>query len=117
MANLRKRGPSQWQAQVRVCGYPNQPKTFDTRAAAERWAKATEVEMAQGAFLSRTKAQSTTLRAYCAKSQRTRNRSNFSSLWAPEIATLGLPKTLRPLARLNESSTRSVSGVDIRRVG
>ena len=60
MANLRKRGPSQWQAQVRVCGYPNQTKTFDTRAAAERWAKATEVEMAQGAFLSRTKAQSTT---------------------------------------------------------
>ena len=53
MANLRKRGPSQWQAQVRVCGYPNQTKTFDTRAAAERWAKATEVEMAQGAFLSR----------------------------------------------------------------
>ena len=33
MANLRKRGPSQWQAQVRVCGYPNQTKTFDTRAA------------------------------------------------------------------------------------
>ncbi len=62
MANLRKRGPSQWQAQVRVCGYPNQTKTFDTRAAAERWAKATEVEMAQGAFLSRTNAQSTTLR-------------------------------------------------------
>ena len=23
MANLRKRGPSQWQAQVRVGGYPN----------------------------------------------------------------------------------------------
>ena len=45
MANLRKRGPSQWQAQVRVCGYPNQTKTFNTRAEAERWAKAAEVEI------------------------------------------------------------------------
>lgn len=61
MANLRKRGPSQWQAQVRVCGYPNQTKTFNTRAEAERWAKATEVEMAQGSFLSRANAQTTTL--------------------------------------------------------
>jgi hypothetical protein len=61
MANLRKRGTSQWQAQVRVCGYPNQTKTFNTRAEAERWAKATEVEMAQGSFLSRANAQTTTL--------------------------------------------------------
>ena len=62
MANRRKRGASQWQAQVRVSGYPNQTKTFNTRAAAERWAKATEVEMDQGAFRSRTNAQTTTLR-------------------------------------------------------
>ena len=33
--------------------------------------------------------------SYCAKSQRTRNMRNFSSLWAPEIATLGLLQTLR----------------------
>lgn len=31
----------------------------------------------------------------CAKSQRTRNTCNFSSLWAPAIATLGLLQTLR----------------------
>ena len=32
---------------------------------------------------------------YCAKSQRTRNTCNFSSLWAPAIASLGLLQTLR----------------------
>lgn len=62
MANFRKRGPSQWQAQVRMQGYPSQTRTFSTRAAAERWAKSTEVEMAQGTFVSRAEAESTTLR-------------------------------------------------------
>ncbi len=61
MANFRKRGPSQWQAQVRVRGYPSQTKTFSTRAAAERWGKLTEVEMTQGTFVSRAEAESTTL--------------------------------------------------------
>ncbi len=61
MANFRKRGPSRWQAQIRVLGYPSQTKTFKTRAAAERWAKATEVEMARGEFVSRAEAESTTL--------------------------------------------------------
>ena len=32
---------------------------------------------------------------YCAKSQRTRNTCNFSSLWAPAMATLGLLQSLR----------------------
>ncbi len=62
MANFRKRGPSQWQAQVRVHGYPSQTRTCNTRAAAERWAKLTEVEMTQGTFVSRAEAESTTLR-------------------------------------------------------
>lgn len=62
MANFRKRGPSQWQAQVRVHGYPSQTRTFNTRAAAERWAKLTEVEMTLGTFVSRAEAEATTLR-------------------------------------------------------
>ncbi len=31
MANFRKRGPQQWQAQIRKKGYPPQVKTFNTR--------------------------------------------------------------------------------------
>jgi integrase len=62
MASFRKRGPYQWQAQVRKKGHPLQTKTFDTRAAAETWARAIEVEMDQGTFISRAEAESTTLK-------------------------------------------------------
>ena len=62
MSTIRKRGPGQWQAQVRRRGFPLETRTFETRAAAERWGKLTKVEMAQGTFVSRVEAESTTLR-------------------------------------------------------
>ena len=62
MATFRKRGPYQWQAQVRKKGQPLQSKTFETRAEAEQWARAIEVEMDKGVFVSRAEAESTTLR-------------------------------------------------------
>ncbi len=61
MANFRKRGPQQWQAQIRKKGYPPQVRTFSTRAAAERWARAVEHEMDRGSFTSHNEAESTTL--------------------------------------------------------
>ena len=61
MATFRKRGPYQWQAQVRRQGHPPQTKTFETKAAAEAWARATECEIDQGVFVSRAEAESTTL--------------------------------------------------------
>ena len=36
MASFRKRGPWQWQAQVRKKSQPLQSKTFETRAEAEQ---------------------------------------------------------------------------------
>ena len=62
MATFRKRGPWQWQAQVRKKGQPLQTKTFETRALAEQWARAIEVEMDKGVFVSRAEAESTTLK-------------------------------------------------------
>ena len=62
MATFRKRGPHQWQAQVRKKGQPLQTKTFETRAQAEQWARAIEVEMDKGVFVSRAEAESTTLK-------------------------------------------------------
>lgn len=62
MASFRKRGPHQWQAQVRKKGQPLQTKTFETRAQAEQWARAIEVEMDKGVFVSRAEAESTTLK-------------------------------------------------------
>ena len=61
MATLRKRGPYQWQAQVRKKRQSPQTKTFETRARAEQWARAIEVEMDKGAFVSRAGAETTTL--------------------------------------------------------
>lgn len=62
MATFRKRGVYQWQTQVRKKGHPLQTKTFDTRAAAEQWARAIEYEIDQGLFVSRAEAESTTLK-------------------------------------------------------
>lgn len=61
MATFRKRGPFQWEAQIRKRGYPAQSKTFNTKAEAEAWAKMIESEMARGVWISRGEAESTTL--------------------------------------------------------
>ena len=61
MATIRKRGPYQWQAQIRKAGYPQQSKTFESRAEAEAWARALESEMDRGVFVSRAQAEQTTL--------------------------------------------------------
>ncbi|MDB4308054.1 site-specific integrase [Gammaproteobacteria bacterium] len=62
MATFRKRGAYQWQTQVRKKGQPLQTKTFETRALAEQWARAIEVEIDKGVFVSRAEAESTTLK-------------------------------------------------------
>lgn len=61
MATIDKRGNLQWRARVRRRGYPVQAVTFNTRAAAEAWARQTENEMDRGVFVSRAEAESTTL--------------------------------------------------------
>lgn len=62
MATFRKRGPYQWEAQIRRRGYPAQSKTFNTKAEAEAWAQMIESEMSRGVWLSRSEAESTSLR-------------------------------------------------------
>ena len=48
MATFRKRDPYQWQAMVRKKGQPLQTRTSETRAQAEQWARAIEVETDKG---------------------------------------------------------------------
>lgn len=43
-------------------GQPLQTRTFETRVQAEQWARAIEVEMDKGVFVSRAEAESTTLK-------------------------------------------------------
>ncbi len=62
MATIRKRGDYQWHVQIRRQGFPNQTRTFESKADAELWAKTVESEMGRGVFVSRTAAEKTTFR-------------------------------------------------------
>ncbi len=102
MATIRKRGPYQWEAQIRRRGYPAQSKTFNTKAQAEAWAHMIESEMSRGVWLSRGEAESTTLNEALgrylaeivpAKKSATREASTIRMLMA-------LPLALRPLAAI-----------------
>lgn len=59
MATFRKQGRG-WQARIRRQGYPDEVKSFPSKADAERWARAIEGEMDRGEFVSRTEAEQTT---------------------------------------------------------
>lgn len=61
MATINKRGPFQFQAQIRRKGFPIQTRTFDTRREAEAWASVIESEMIRGIFTDRTELEQTTL--------------------------------------------------------
>lgn len=61
MANIRKRGRYQWQVRVRRKGYPDQVKTFNTKADADAWARTIEAEMDRGVFTPRAEAERTSL--------------------------------------------------------
>ncbi len=62
MATLEKRGPYQWRVKIRRKGYPTETKTFETKAAAECWARRTETGMDNNTFISRSEAENTTLK-------------------------------------------------------
>ena len=62
MATIEKRGKFQWRAKVRRKGHPPQSGTFDTKGAAELWARRVEREMDTGVFVSRLEGERTTLR-------------------------------------------------------
>ena len=57
MATVTKRGPYQWQAKVRVKGYPSQSKTFESKREADSWISIIESEMTRSVFVDRSKAE------------------------------------------------------------
>lgn len=60
MASFRQRS-GKWQARVLRNGYPDQTKTFETKADAEIWARSVESEIDKGQFVNVNEAQRTTL--------------------------------------------------------
>jgi integrase len=64
MASIRKRvlnGEARWDVTVTRRGAPRQTRTFQTRAAAERWARETERDIERGAWRSTAMAERTTV--------------------------------------------------------
>jgi integrase len=61
MASFRQRN-GKWQARVIRDGYPGQTKTFESKADAEKWARALESAIDKGQFVSTSEAHQTTLR-------------------------------------------------------
>lgn len=59
MASIRRR-ENTWQARVSQKGFP-EVRTFDSKAEAERWARAVESETARGVHVSRQEVDRTTL--------------------------------------------------------
>jgi integrase len=60
MASFRQRS-GKWQARIIRDGYPDQTKTFETKADAEKWARSVESEIDKGQFINVSEAQRTTL--------------------------------------------------------
>ena len=102
MATFRKRGPSQWQVQVRRKGWPLQTKTFNTQAEAKTWATMIEREMDSGTFVSRNEAESTSfanaLEMY-AEQVTSKKRSSDSELSRIKVL-LRHPLALRSIASI-----------------
>ena len=61
MATITKRGDYQWQVKIRRKGYPIQSRTFDSKAEADKWARAIESEFDRGLYIDRNEAEKNTL--------------------------------------------------------
>jgi integrase len=63
MAQIYYRGEYQWLARIRRVGYPQQTKTFLTKADAEAWVREIEGKMDRGVFIDRSILEKTKFRA------------------------------------------------------
>lgn len=70
MATITRRGEMQWQAKVRLQGFPTQSKTFLYKDDAERWARAKERELETKGFVDRRIAEKTSFRDVLERYQR-----------------------------------------------
>jgi integrase len=102
MASITKRGPYQFQAQIRRKGYPTQQRTFETKREAEAWATTIESEMHRGIFVDRSEAERTTFGEALARYAREVTPDKRG--WETELCRIKAlqkhPLAARPLASL-----------------
>lgn len=102
MASITKRGPYQFQAQIRRKGYPNQQRTFETKREAEAWATDIESQMNRGTFVDRSEAERTTFGEALGRYARevTQNKRGWETEMHRVKALQKHPLAARPLASL-----------------
>ncbi len=129
MATITRRSsghPAQrWQATIRRKGFPTQCRSFPTRAEAQAWANAEEVEMFRGTFIDPTPARSTTLGKLMAQYEREvtptkkgriaeRNRLRMMQQWPLAGYAVG-NVTPAVLAQWRDTRLQAVSGSTVNR--
>lgn len=129
MATITRRSsrhPAQrWQATIRRKGFPTQCRSFPTRAEAQAWANAEEVEMFRGTFIDPAPARSTTLgdlmdrygqEVTPSKKGRIaeRNRLRMMQQWSLAAYTVG-NITPAVLAQWRDTRLQAVSGSTVNR--
>jgi integrase len=60
MATIERRA-TYWRVKIRRRGFPEQTRSFDTKASAEKWARDVERDLDRGIFVDRTEAEKNTL--------------------------------------------------------
>lgn len=104
MATIDKRG-CKYRARVRRRGYPDQIKSFSSRADAEVWVRAVEGEMDRGAFIDRSEAETTTLKTALTRYDRevtTKKKGKKSEQYRIQ-AWIAHPLAARVLASIRSS--------------
>ncbi|AOL20336.1 MULTISPECIES: site-specific integrase [Xanthomonas] len=113
MASFRKRDEFQWQARVRRRGYPEQTKTFNTKAEAEAWARKIESEIDRGVFVSRTEAEATSLEEVLDRYEREVVASKKGKVQEQSIIRLWKATTLAKRSMASIRSTDVVAQRDL----
>lgn len=103
MPTLEKRG-RYWRVRIRRRGYPEQNRTFDSKALAEAWARSVEAEMDRGLFVDRTEAEKNLLADVIDRYIREVTPSKRGA--GPEEARLKALKK-RPIAQMKMSALSS----------
>lgn len=80
MANIRKLPSGNWNAQIRVKGWPDTTKTFRIKRDAEQWARTTEDEITRGIHVNRSNAEKLTI-------------ENALTRYTAEVSTTKKPST------------------------
>lgn len=103
MPTLEKRG-EYWRVKIRRIGFPNQTRSFDTKAQAQRWSRDLERDMDRGFFVDRTEFEKNSRRDLIERYVREVTPTKRGA--GPESSRLNA-MMLRPIGEINVAALSS----------